>query len=658
MTHERHARWQVAVEEQKRQRSLQVTGPLVTLGRDRGNAVPIDSVLVSGWHLELSLAPEGPTATDLGSRNGTTVLRAGRRKPIKLKPRKPMPLELGDVLLLGGGDKPVRVQVQMELVEPEPTLLDTIRASRPVTEVSTAAVESGAWPMLLELNHGLLSAETEDEVLAVGLAKVLQIIPQATHATVAFFIPGQTWSYDSIQRVVQLEQQGERPTDVPSTQLSRTIFDRIPLDRVMSEGVGLVWSDEAGLAPSSRTLHALEVHSAACAPLWIGDLILGVVQADVRGRIPAKELTARDLDRILVLAGLLALALRNAQTIRSMRNQRDHLAVENTRLQLELSQGKGKPNMVGRSPAMVRLRDMIARVAPSDLPVLIYGETGTGKELVARTVHSQSTRPDQPFVACNVATLPPELVEAELFGAAKGAYTGADSAREGLFEAANHGTLFLDELGELLPAVQAKLLRTLQEGEYRRHGETKTRTVDVRLVAATNRDLETAVREGAFRQDLLYRVNTVTLEVPPLRDRGGDIPLLTEHLLLRACTRLGRPVPEISDEVRRLLTEHPWPGNVRQLENELARAVALTLPGEPIVADSLSPQPRGVCNENELLGLAGQELLLKDAVSAFEREYVRAVLSAHEGNRTHTAKALGLTRAGLQKLIRRHGLQD
>lgn len=306
------------------------------------------------------------------------------------------------------------------------------------------------------------------------------------------------------------------------------------------------------------------------------------------------------------------------------------------------------PEILGRCDAMQALFEEMARVAPSEIAIHIAGETGTGKERVAEALHRRSRRAGGPFVAVNASSVGDELFEAEMFGHARGAFTGAAAAREGYVAAAEGGTLFIDELADLSPRAQAKLLRLLQEREYRRVGENEVRRADVRVLTATNADLEERVRSGAFREDLLYRLSVVTLRLPPLRERGEDVLLLARHFLRRAAEREGAPQAELPADVARVLVRHGWPGNVRELENEMSRLLVLSGPG-PLSAANLSARVRGGDGP-------ATRFSLRDAVRGFEREFVRGALHAHGGSRARTALALGLTRQALLNKLRRLGI--
>jgi DNA-binding NtrC family response regulator len=330
------------------------------------------------------------------------------------------------------------------------------------------------------------------------------------------------------------------------------------------------------------------------------------------------------------------------------------LVYENEKLQGELALAR---SMVFASEAMRRLGVLVGRVAPRDVTVLITGESGTGKERVAEAIVLASRRADRPFVRFNCAALSPELAEAELFGHAKGAFTGAVRSRPGLFGEADGGTILLDEVGELAANAQAKLLRVLQEGEVRPVGEERTRKVDVRVLAATHRDLEEAVREGAFREDLYYRLNVVHLVIPPLRSRPEDIPLLARFFLQRFAERFGVSPLHVPEALFDRLAAHPWPGNVRELENALEGLVALS-PAEGLDLGLLpgSAPPPGTSESREPAEAGGPPLPLKQRVEAYERGLIVEALRGARGNRSEAARRLGVSRVTLHDKLRKYEL--
>ena len=336
----------------------------------------------------------------------------------------------------------------------------------------------------------------------------------------------------------------------------------------------------------------------------------------------------------------------NGRLVEELRRANERLAAENAYLR-EIE----RPNeIVGESAAMRSVLELIARVASSRTTVLIEGETGTGKELVARAIHAAGPRRDHLFVAINCAALSEGLLESELFGHRRGAFTGATEDRKGLFEVASGGTLFLDEISETSPALQAKLLRVLQEGEVRPVGENRARTVDTRVIVATNRNLEDEVKTGRFREDLYYRLRVFPIRLPPLRDRREDIPALTRHLLGRLARQVKKPIVEPSEETLALLARYPFPGNVRELANELERAVLLAAPGAPITDDLLSERLQ------EAAGDGAAPSLLQHRTDTFEREQIEAALARAGGVKTRAAEELGITYRGLLKKMKRLGM--
>ena len=307
--------------------------------------------------------------------------------------------------------------------------------------------------------------------------------------------------------------------------------------------------------------------------------------------------------------------------------------------------------IVGTAAAMIGVYKTVAQVAPTKASVLIIGESGTGKELVARAIHAKSPRAGRPFVAVNCAALPESILESELFGHERGAFTGAVGVKRGLFEEANGGTLFLDEIGEISPKMQVQLLRVLQEGEIRRVGGSDTIKVDVRVVAATNRDLKNELATGRFREDLYFRLQVVTVRVPPLRERKGDIPILVKHFVARHAVRLGRSVPRVAPEVLEALAGYDFPGNVRELSHIVERAMLLAREGVVTGAD-LPPEVRGA-----LAASSGTDngSLADDwpTLGVLERRYIDRVLARTGGNKTRAAEVLGIDRRTLNRMFAR-----
>jgi two-component system response regulator HydG len=335
-----------------------------------------------------------------------------------------------------------------------------------------------------------------------------------------------------------------------------------------------------------------------------------------------------------------------------------HLRRENEGLKQQLAQLQVS-GMHGRSPAMKQLFETIALVAPSEATVLISGESGTGKSLVARAIHAGSTRASKPLVEVNCAAIPETLMESELFGHEKGAFTGASRQRPGRFAQAHKGSIFLDEIGELSSPMQAKLLRVLQEGEIQRVGSDVAIPVDVRVLAATNRNLEEMVGEGSFREDLYYRLNVVALEVPPLRDRRDDIPLLAQHFWETFAKKNHKLVKGATPRAMDLLLNYSWPGNVRELENVMERAVIL-LRGEFISEKELPLTVQKLSSEDDDQDLeeTSEKHTRPTTLAGMEREAILAVLHETHGNKSETARRLGITRRTLQLKLKKYTDED
>jgi two-component system response regulator HupR/HoxA len=368
----------------------------------------------------------------------------------------------------------------------------------------------------------------------------------------------------------------------------------------------------------------------------------------------------------------LLLTIRRAAELHRLQGENRRMALElriaepALRRQVEAARAQVRqafsPEAIVRAPdsPMSTLCDLVARAARYDLSILLTGESGTGKELLARAIHYGSGRADRAFVVENCGALPDTLLESGLFGHKKGAFTGAVSDRAGRFQEADRGTLFLDEIGETSPAFQVKLLRVLQEGEIRPLGSNRCQQVDVRVIAATNRDLKAEVAAGRFREDLYYRLATVPLHVPPLRERPMDIPLLAEGILRRAAQRLGRPVEGFDPGLLTCLQAYPWPGNVRELMNEIQRMLALS-DGPILGADLLAPQVllarlAQTPSQNQTPDGTPGASRLRAQVDSLESQMVRAALQRHGGNISRTAEELGLSRLGLRKKMARLGL--
>ncbi|HET9954766.1 MAG TPA: sigma 54-interacting transcriptional regulator [Polyangiaceae bacterium] len=444
----------------------------------------------------------------------------------------------------------------------------------------------------------------------------------------------------------------------PQLELSHSLSER-----ALALGEPVVAVDATGDLPLvHESVHALKLRSVLAVPLIARGQALGVVYLDDRMRRGA--FGARELSWVRLVATLAALAIADARdqillrraarrATRAESRLREELSRREAELDVavrELSRSRGArdtrfpyADIVGDSESVRRMLRLVDRVACSDVPVLIQGESGSGKELVARAIHRHGQRQERPFVVENCGAIPEPLLESALFGHVRGAFTGADRARAGLFEVAHGGTLLLDEIGEMSLGMQAKLLRVLQDGEVKAVGSDKARRVDVRVIGATHRDLEALVAAGKFREDLYYRLNVISIRVPPLRERVGDIPILVKHFVAR---HAGERRVQVSRPALERFCAYPWPGNVRQLENEIRRV--LVLADEVVGEEHLSPEL-----VQKTQGKAIDELNLRQRIDALEAELVRVALRRTEGNQTRAAELLGVSRFGLQKMMKR-----
>ena len=413
-----------------------------------------------------------------------------------------------------------------------------------------------------------------------------------------------------------------------------TQFSTSVIHDVLKKGapVLLFEAQKDPLYKETESIVIQKIQSIACMPLSIKNRQIGAIYLD--SLTQRSRFTNESLPFLTAFANQAAIAIENANLYQSLRD-------ENRQLREEMQRIHGFKEIIGQSQKMREVFDMISRVLDSDATVLIEGESGTGKELVARAIHYNGPRKDKPFMAIFCGSLPDSLLETELFGHKKGAFTGAVTDKRGLFEAADGGTFFLDEIGDLSMQIQTKLLRVLQEGEIRRVGENEIRKVNVRVVSATNKVLKELVPQGLFREDLYYRLNTISIKMPLLRERKPDIPLLAHHFLDQFAETKKVKIKGFAEDALEALLSYPWPGNVRELENSIERAVVMTK-GELISADDLRlPQ-------TDIEDFSEEGLSLKDS----QRRLVKKTLDEQDGNISETAKILGVSRRWLHYKIK------
>jgi Nif-specific regulatory protein len=395
----------------------------------------------------------------------------------------------------------------------------------------------------------------------------------------------------------------------------------------------------------------MQSHSLLCAPLRTSRGVIGVIE--LRNKLSG-EVAEDDIELASALAESIAIAIQNAQRYQRQTDSVERLRERVAVLGRDMARQIGFNEIIGQSAAMRAVFQLMETAVSAPVTVLIRGETGTGKEIVARAIHANGPRRDSPFIAVNCGAVAEGVLASELFGHVKGAFTGAISDRKGLFEVADGGTIFLDEVGDTPLTMQAALLRVLQEGEIVPVGATKPRRVDVRVISATHRNLDDAVRAGDFRQDLFYRVSVFPITLPALREHADDIPLLVAHFVTRTARKFDKSIASIEPAAIDALVHHEWPGNVRELQNVIERAVALTRAGGSIGLEQLSVSPAAPLAYAPAAG----DLPLREARDLFEQRYIAEALRKNRGNASRTAKMLGLSRSALHEKIQRYGLRE
>ncbi len=605
---------------------------------------------ISSPHARIVLTAAGFVVEDLASANGSALERAGERHALP-DGRQSQTLETGDVLELGGdAGEPIRLGLVFGAEPPAPEVV----ATRSIQELAgvPGTLEPQLWGELLAAIGG---AESLEAVVAAIAEAALRLAPRATHATIALLdesVPDKSLLLPIVTRVRGPD---GRPTAPPgSVPLTRSIARRVLQDRA-----AILAADAPTEALGSESLLGANIRSTIGVPLWKGEEILGVLQVDNRDA-PAM-FDRRDVESLGVLAHSASLAVANARLIQRLVLAEEQLRKENQFLRGRERSRSGELRIVGDSPKLNEALRQLDKVVNTRATVLLEGETGTGKELFALAIHYRSQRRDKLFVTQNCAAFPENLLESELFGHKRGAFTGATDEKKGLFEIADGGTLFLDEVGEMPVPLQAKLLRVLQEGEVKPVGASSARKVNVRIVAATNRNLEKEVAEGRFREDLYYRLKVFPLRVPPLRERREDVPTLALHFLERYALEFGRTLAGFSQPALELLTAYAWPGNVRELENEVQRAVIQADTETYVTAELLSPRLREALPEGHEPSAPGKPVTapqasLRETMDRLEKGILTQTLSQHGNNKTSAAKALGITREGLHKKLKGFGM--
>lgn len=581
---------------------------LTTIGRSPDNDIVLGDPKVHTSHAYVQL--------DGGD---CVVVAVGEDVYVNGKRKSKCRLSIGDTLRLG--------QSELGLcIDEAPTINSTEERDR-------AALS--AYRKLYAFSERLLQRYEFDELLSALIDAVVEI----TGAEKGFLV---LLEGDKPRVQVARTLRKETLAD-PADKLSDSIVKKVLCTAqpvILSDALG-----DAEFSTAESVMH-LRLSSVMCVPLCERGDLLGVLYV---GSSQVKSLFQQsDLEVLTVLAAQAALILSNARLVSGLKrdNQRLGAELEQLRFGKVLSIGGG----AGSSPAMQEVLRTVAKVAGTDVSVLITGETGTGKELIAQELHRRSARKEGPLIAINCGAIPEQLLESELFGYVRGAFTGADRSKPGRVQSANGGTLFLDEIGEMPMGLQVKLLRVLQERTVTRIGDTRPEPVDVRVVCATHRDLLAEIRAGRFREDLYYRLNVVQIHLPPLRERGDDVLILAKYFLHRFAGELDVPPRVLSKAAELSIKQHPWPGNIRQLENHVKKALVLS-EHSVLEPEDLGLGPPPSPPQSRILPLAA-------AKERFAREYVREVLLRNGGNRTQTARELEVDPRTIFRFLEKEGRED
>jgi transcriptional regulator with GAF, ATPase, and Fis domain len=612
-------------------KAFPLTGQRVTIGRDKDNLIQVGDPKSSRYHAELIWKDDHYLLKDLGSSNGTWneagrideqrmehlgVFRIGKTY-LRFEDEKAPARGSGASPTIAGEDEGWDDPSNIQSIDPNKSELLRHREMADPRVLERANV-------YLVLLHQMVLRATE----ATTRDALFELLDDAAADALegdrcAVFLPTPDgWSlWPTHERRLR-------------ARFGATPFARTLLSEIRRRKEPLLCTIEGDIDPTSSMVQA-GVRSAMAAPLRIGDELHALLYVDRLGG--GSAFTRTDLEFLAAVANQLAVQLHN----------RSHVAELEAEVERLQSAPKQAPiSLIGEDPQMSAVVQFIRKAGPTEAPILILGESGTGKELVSRALHRHSSRADKPLQIVNCAALAESLVESTLFGHVKGAFTGADETRPGLFELADQGTLFLDEVGELPLPVQAKLLRALEQGEVQRVGDGAVRKVNVRLFAATNRDLRDEVTKGAFREDLFHRLDVLTVTLPPLRNRPSDIDMLIDHFLQENSKRLNGPLKKVSPEARALLLRYPWPGNVRQLRNTMERACIMAA-DKVIQASDLPESVRGaetVTFQTPITSL-GQ----------IEKAHILRVLEHCGGNKKAAAELLEIDRSTLYAKLRQYG---
>ncbi len=607
-----------------------------TLGRDPANVVAVADASVSRKHCLLRRGEDGRVQiVDLGSRNGTLV------NGVEIKEqwlRHGDEITTGDSVFLFLEEEDSAPATRVELDDSQPTAETRLihpreavylQPDRLLQQLPASSQLARNLNALLKISRIVHAIRDLDELQKKLVDLIFEVVPASRCAILFSDGPGQELSHEYAR-----SREGTQPQTI---RVSRTIANQ-----VIDKGVAVLGADVTATSSlrEVESVVASEARSLLCVPLSVFERTIGCIYLDTLR--PGGRFQEEHLQLMTAVAGISAVALENARRLRWLEQENQRLSAE---LQMEQS-------LVGEGPRMKEIFQFLGRVGPSDSTVLIEGESGTGKELAAKALHRNSLRSTMPFMPINCAAIPETLLESELFGHERGAFTGAVAQKKGKLEVADGGVVFLDEIGDMSPALQVKLLRVLQEREFNRVGGTRTVKINVRIIAATNHDLDAAVRGGTFRQDLYYRLAVMRLIMPPLRERREDIPLLTRYFVQKCAEGCNVKPKPVSREAMAALQTYDWPGNVRELENAIERALVIGS------ADTLLLEDLPEALLEQALPAEAGEGKYHASVKRHKRALIMDAVVAAQGNYVEAAKILRVHPNYLHRLIKNLGLKD
>ncbi len=608
-----------------------------SIGRKEGNDLILPTAHISSRHVNIRHSADGYHISDLGSTNGSVVLRGEERLLLGAKGALEVLLRAGDLLLLGDIDHPVQLMVELQQAHVDESWHNTIVAVRTLPQAQVVGQEitphQDLLRILLNLVQEISGSSNHQEILRRVAEAALEAIPGAVDALIVERTPK--------DGTLTIGAQVHKDRGV-SREPNKKICERI----LKGGDAALLFGHHDASSMPAATLVGQGVGSGIAALLSGGEGFQGVLQVNCTpGRFELEEV---HLNLAMVLAHHASLAIERADLINRLKQAEKQLKEENSYLR---RRAQPAIEMVASSPPMRHVLSELRKAATSDVTVLLQGETGTGKEVAARYLHAQSRRAARLLVPVNCGALSENLLDSELFGHRKGSFTGATTDRKGVFEVAAGGTVLLDEIGETPPSLQVRLLRVLEEGKIKPVGETLERKVDVRIIAATNKDLPKLVQEGSFRQDLYYRLRVFPVQLPPLRERREDIEPLCRLFLERFSAQLGKKLGPLDPLLIKTLQAYDFPGNIRELANEIERAVVRADEHQPLTPELLSVEAL----TSSMSAAEPDTSTLSTQLARVEREIIAKALTVHGGKKIAVAEELGLTRQGLAKKMARLG---